>query len=92
MFVNNFEAGQSVRLVTGNDYKPFTDQSLPQGGMITAIVNQIFIKMGYIPEIEFLSLSRGYSLSSRGAVLGTFPYVKTPERLAEITNQYIQGR
>ncbi len=72
---------QTVRLATGNDYKPFTDKSLPQGGMITAIVSHIFKKMGYIPEIEYLSWDRGYVLSEQAAFQGTFPYVKTPERL-----------
>lgn len=75
------EAGQSVRLVTGNDYKPFTDQTLPQGGMITEIVDQVFQKMGHQAEIEFHSWNRGYNMSEKGAFLGTFPYVKTPERM-----------
>ncbi|MFO7727443.1 MAG: transporter substrate-binding domain-containing protein, partial [Desulfonatronovibrio sp.] len=70
-----------MRLVTGNDYKPFTDQTLPQGGMITEIVDQVFQKMGYQAEIEFHSWSRGYTLSEEGAFLGTFPYVQTPERM-----------
>ncbi len=69
------EAGQTVRLVTGDDYRPFTDQALPQGGMITEIVDHVFQKMGYQAEIEFHSWSRGYTLSEEGAFLGTFPYV-----------------
>ena len=77
------EAEQTVRLVTGDDYKPFTDQTLPQGGMITGIVGHVFGKMGYRAEIEFHSWSRGYSLSKEGDFLGTFPYVKTPERMEE---------
>ena len=74
---------QTVTLVTGDDYKPFTDQTLPQGGMITGIVGHVFGKMGYRAEIEFHSWSRGYSLSKEGYFLGTFPYVKTPERKEE---------
>ncbi len=77
------QTGQPVRLATGDDYKPFTDQGLPQGGMITAIVDHIFKTMGYEPEIEFHSWSRGYDLSEQAVFLGTFPYVKTPERLEE---------
>ncbi len=75
------EAGQAVRLVTGDDYKPFTDQALPQGGMITEIFDRVFGKMGYQAEIEFHTWSRGYSLSEEGVFLGTFPYVKTSERM-----------
>nr|WP_291321767.1 transporter substrate-binding domain-containing protein [Desulfonatronospira sp.] len=77
------EAGQAVRLVTGDDYKPFTDQTLPQGGMITEIVDHVFQQLGYDAEIEFHSWSRGYSLSKEGDFLGTFPYVKTLERKEE---------
>lgn len=75
------DAAETVRLVTGDDYKPFTDQTLPQGGMITEIVDHVFQAMGHQAEIEYLSWNRGYRLSEEGVFLGAFPYVKTPERL-----------
>ena len=28
----------TVKLVTGNDYAPFTGEDLPEGGLITALV------------------------------------------------------
>lgn len=34
--------GDEIRFLTGNDYAPFTDQSLPDDGLITDIVNTAF--------------------------------------------------
>ena len=76
-------AEQPTRLATGNDYKPFSDESLPEGGMITDIVTTVFRQIGYEPEVHFLSWTRGYNLTKQAHFLGTFPYVKTPERMEE---------
>jgi polar amino acid transport system substrate-binding protein len=70
-------------LVTGDQYAPFTDQSLPQGGMISEMMKVIFQKMGHAVNIDFKPWKRGYTEAREGLYLGTFPYAKTDERLRE---------
>ncbi len=70
-------------LTTGDDYPPFTDQGLFQGGMATALVRSAFEKGGYpVKEISWLPWTRGYTLTKRGAFHATFPYGLTKERAA----------
>ena len=75
--------GEILPLVTGNEYAPFTDERLPNGGMITEIIERIFRGMGYDPQIEFWNWDHGYRATQKGVFAATFPYLKTPERQAE---------
>jgi polar amino acid transport system substrate-binding protein len=70
----------TLRLVTGPDYKPFTDPSLPQGGMHAEIVEAAFAKVGDHVTIEFEPWARGYADAQRGLYDATFPYARTAER------------
>lgn len=72
-----------LTLVTGDQYAPFTDQRLPQGGMISEMMQVIFQKMGYAVHIDFKPWKRGYMEARESLYLGTFPYAKTEERLRE---------
>lgn len=72
-----------ISLVTGNNYPPFTDEALPQRGMITEIVELAFKEMGYAPIIAFRPWKRGYEETKIGTFVATFPYIKTEERLQE---------
>ena len=45
---------KSVSFITGNDYKPYTDEGLPGGGLITEVMRQVFEERGYDFEVEFL--------------------------------------
>jgi len=76
-------AGEPLRLVTGDDYIPFTDKDLPDGGLITAIVRQAYERAGHDVSIEFLPWRRGAELVQSGERLATFPYVKTEARRAK---------
>lgn len=69
-----------VKLVTGNDYHPYTDKRLPEGGLATQIVKATFEAMGFETEIEFLDWQEGYDKAKEGYYLATFPYVVKPER------------
>ena len=72
---------EPLPLVTGNNYPPFTDESLPQRGMMTEIVKLAFEKSGYETAIVFRPWKRGYEETKQGKFAGTFPYIKTEERV-----------
>ncbi len=72
-----------IKLVTGNDYPPFTDESLPQRGMLTEIVSVIFSNLGYEPVIDFRPWKRGYAEAESGQYAATFPYIQTESRKQE---------
>jgi polar amino acid transport system substrate-binding protein len=76
-------SADTIQLVTGNDYLPFTDQNLPGGGMITEIVDLAFKKVGYQAQIAFRPWKRGYEETKKGIFVATFPYIKTAERLRD---------
>lgn len=70
----------SAHLVTGNDYKPFTDEGLPEGGLVTDIVRSAYTQAGHEVKIEFLPWRRGEKGVRDGKYDATFPYVKNDER------------
>lgn len=73
-----------VRLVTGNDYPPFSGRDLPQGGMATELVRRVFDRAGLPATVAFEPWARGYLNVTRGDYLGTFPYIRTEDRDAEM--------
>jgi polar amino acid transport system substrate-binding protein len=70
-----------LHLVTGNDYHPYTDESLPNRGMATEIVEAAFKEMGYQPKIVFRPWKRAYVETKEGLFAGSFPYIKSEARL-----------
>ena len=70
----------TYKLVTGNKYQPFSDETLPKGGMITEIVNAVFQEMNKKVDIEFWSWKYGYDATLEGEFAATFPYLKNEER------------
>jgi polar amino acid transport system substrate-binding protein len=76
-------SAHTVQLVTGNDYPPFTDETLQARGMITEIVELAFREVGYQADITFRPWKRGYEETKKGLFVGTFPYIKTEERLRD---------
>jgi len=69
-----------IRLVTGNNYYPFTGEKLPEDGMLTEVVVEAFEKMGKKVELEFWSWKHGYEATKEGRFTATFPYFKDKER------------
>lgn len=74
----------SAQVVTGNDYHPFTDEKLPDGGIYTYIVKKILNGMNAKYKIDFLPWARGYELVKKGKYDLTFPYIKTDQRQKEV--------
>lgn len=71
---------KGINLVAGNNYAPFTDETLQEGGMITEIVRMTFEAMGYKPKIEYWNWAYGYKAAKDGIFSATFPYLKNVER------------
>lgn len=73
-------ADEEFRLVTGNDYKPFTDESLPEGGLANEIVARIYDQIGERYSIDWKPWKRGFQEGVSGVYRATYPYVFTEER------------
>ncbi|AWJ84652.1 amino acid ABC transporter substrate-binding protein [Azospirillum sp. TSH58] len=76
--------GSALHLVTGNDFAPFTGEDLPEGGLLTEIVRRAFDEVGLRYGVRFMPWRRGYDGVLAGKFLGTFPYVRTPDREMEM--------
>ncbi|CAO3417406.1 substrate-binding periplasmic protein [Azospirillum doebereinerae] len=72
--------GPKLDLVTGTDFAPFTGDDLPNGGLITELVQRAFAAVGQTHELRFIPWRRGYDGVVSGRFLATFPYVRSPER------------
>ena len=80
MLLSGVVAAQTLKLVTGNDYAPFSDETLPNRGMATELVELVVQEMGHASDIRFLPWKRGYAATIRGEFVATFPYIRTAER------------
>lgn len=69
-----------MRLVTGDDYAPFTGKTLPAGGMLTQVVQAALQHSGVEYSLAWRPWKRGYVQTLSGGFDATFPYVKTAER------------
>ncbi|WP_445680355.1 substrate-binding periplasmic protein [Radicibacter daui] len=73
-----------VRLTTGTDYAPFSDPTLPNGGLATTVVIAALDSQKLDWRLVYLPWARGYLDLSRGTVDLSFPYIRTPQRQAEM--------
>ncbi|MCU1718618.1 substrate-binding periplasmic protein [Pseudomonas sp. 5P_3.1_Bac2] len=71
---------ESVRLVTGNDYAPFTGKTLPAYGMLSKLVRTAFERSGLSSTLYWRPWNRGYLNTLRTDFDATFPYIRSPER------------
>lgn len=72
-----------LRLVTGDDYAPFTGQALPGGGMLTQVVEAVLDERSIVHSLDWRPWNRGYLKTLQGEYDATFPYVRTPQREQE---------
>ncbi|MEO4047452.1 transporter substrate-binding domain-containing protein [Pseudomonas sp. CAU 1711] len=72
-----------LRLVTGDQYPPFTGQTLPNGGMLTELVLRVLQEADQPPQLAWQPWKRGYQATLKGQYDATFPYLPSPEREAE---------
>lgn len=70
----------TIRLVTGNNYAPYTDENLPEGGFATDVVRRVLQSMGHEVVVDFGTWSRAKELTARAEYYATFPWTYTEER------------
>ena len=75
---------EEIDVVTGNDYQPFSDKKLPEGGLFTEIVRVAFERAGYKPSIEFLPWEYALKSTKKSKFMATFPWFDTEERRKEL--------
>lgn len=78
-----YAQADSLRLVTGDDYAPFTGKALPAGGMLTQVVQRALAKRQIASSLDWRPWNRGYMKTLQGEYDATFPYVRSPQREAE---------
>lgn len=76
-------AATELRLVTGDNYPPFTGQALPGGGLLTQIVNAALAQQQLNSSLDWRPWKRGYLMAAQGKYDATFPYVQTAQRDSE---------
>lgn len=74
------KADEKFVLVTGDDYPPYVDTSLPDSGLSVRQIIAVFAHAGKDVSIEYMPWKRGFDLAKIGHFDGTFPYVHTDER------------
>jgi polar amino acid transport system substrate-binding protein len=75
------ESGEStVKLATGESYKPAIDFQKQGGGPLVENVRKVFQDMGLIPKIEPMPWKRAYLETQRTTYLASFPWYKDDER------------
>ena len=79
IFFSGTVLAQTPTLAIG-EYSPFVAQQLPEYGVTAAIVSAAFNAQGIDVQYDFLPWKRGYTQTLNGKYVGTFPYLKTPER------------
>jgi polar amino acid transport system substrate-binding protein len=70
----------SLRLVSGNDYAPFTGEDLPSGGMLSQVVQAALAERDIASTLDWRPWNRGYLMTLQAEYDATFPYVRTAER------------
>lgn len=76
-------ADQSPILLTTGEWAPYVGKSLPENGVTSEIITEVFKEMGIRHQYKFLPWKRAELLVSRGKSFAAYPYVKTPEREKE---------
>lgn len=75
---------QTLNLVTGDDYLPYSDRKASEGGMATELVKKAFAEMKTEIKVDWLPWARGYDDTKAGTFAATFPYFKGAEREKEM--------
>lgn len=74
------EGTPALSIVTGNDYAPFTDKNLPDGGLFTDLVRTAMGRAGYDAEVEFLPWDYALRATQKGTFKASFPWYDTTDR------------
>ena len=75
---------ESISLVSGNEYAPFTGEDLPQGGLYTHLIRVIYESGDISVNIKYRPWVRGYKEVLSGKFDATYPYIWSAEREEEM--------
>ncbi len=79
--LSSLGSAQTLLLVTGeNAYPPLTGPKLPEGGLVTEVVRQVFHDRGFVTDVAYVPWNRAYQMTLQHEAFATFPYVKDEER------------
>lgn len=85
LLVSASAAAAPLRLVSGPDYVPYADPSLPSGGLGGALVLAAFAIGGVaVDPIQFEPWKRAYADTLAGEFDATFPYIRSTQRETEM--------
>lgn len=73
-------ASEALVFVTGDGYPPFTGRDLPEEGLFTVMMNEIYAQAGRPVAVRFRPWRRAMFLTRKGVYHGTFPYIRTAKR------------
>jgi polar amino acid transport system substrate-binding protein len=79
----SLQGDATVHLATGNDYLPFSDESLPSRGLATQLVESVLARAGIPYTVDFTAWNRAEKGVESGRWIATFPYIRSPEREAK---------
>ncbi len=65
-----------IKLVS-TEYPPLTGEDLPNGGMLTDIVNRTFLEMGYSVTIAYREVENALKATQKGDFTAAFPYARS---------------
>lgn len=74
---------RDLKVTTGVDNPPYTDEHQPDGGSATRLVKAALENLGYSVKLEWLPWRRGFELTKKGSFQATFPYLRTAAREAD---------
>ncbi|MEH6402941.1 MAG: transporter substrate-binding domain-containing protein [Sneathiella sp.] len=74
-------AAQSITIANGNDYTPFTDQKLKNGGMASELVEEAFKAVGWTVKYEWLPWKRGFEMAKASKLDAAIPWTRRKERI-----------
>lgn len=72
-----------VRLVTGENYPPFSSRQSPYGGIAVKVVKKAFEKMGRNVFIDWAPLDLGLESVKQGGYVATFPHLYSEENIKD---------
>ena len=73
----------TVSLASGDDYFPYSDSRLPEGGWSHRVVRAVLEEMGQQYQTDILPWARAEAWTKEHKYIAAFPYIETPERLAD---------
>lgn len=76
-------AQETVKIVTGTGYPPFTTSQLKGGGKAVKLIRDVFNSAGINIELTWMPWKRAMERSKDGEFHAIFPYTKTEQRLKD---------